>query len=161
MQLIIGFPWVNLFVCHYDVWIIHDSITKILKNKEKCFGFQKYGTLLLSIIIIFYVLLFAGTTLILASLILYYINYYNHFNNNISIIFGSDLIEFLLKFGIFFGTLGFTYFYGFHLMKMIIKPISFEFIPSELLDKNYIRPNLKPNMDYFLSKRLKKRKRHL
>jgi hypothetical protein len=165
--------WLSLgqFICMslslfiYDVWIIHDSITKILKNKEKCFGFQRYGTLLLSIIIIFYVFLFAGTTLILASLILYYINYYNHFNitvnNNNSIIFESDLIEFLLKIGIFFGTLGFTYFYGFHLMKMIIKPISFEFIPSELLDKNYIRPNLKPNMDYFLSKRLKKRKRHL
>lgn len=161
--------WLSLgqFICMslslfiYDVWVIHDSVTKILKNKEKCFGFQRYGTLLLSIIIIFYVFLFAGTTLILASLILYYINYYNYFNNNNSIIFGSDLIEFLLKLGIFFGTLGFTYFYGFHLMKMIIKPISFEFIPSELLDKNYIRPNLKTNMDFLLSKKLKKRKRHL
>ena len=143
----------------YDIWIIHSYIKKIINQNDKCFGFRKYKPFHLFIILLFDISLFTGTSIILASLILYYINYVNYFNQN-QINIEHYIIKFLLRLGFCFGTFGFTYYYGYHLMKMIMKPISFEFIPSELKDENYIRPNLNNNvMELLLMKEGVRRKK--
>lgn len=126
-----------LLLLIYIIWIIHSFIIKIKYNKDKCFGIRKYKKRYLWIILLFDILLFAGTSIILTAFIFYYSNYIKINESFVEI----NIIKLLLKLGLGLSSLGFTYYYGHHLMKMIMKPISFEFIPSELMDENFIKIN--------------------
>ncbi len=124
-----------LLLSIYIIWIIHSFIIKIKYNKDKCFGIRNYKKRHLFIILLFDILLFTGTSIILTAFIFYYINYIG--NNELFV--EINIIKFLFKLGLGLSSLGFTYYYRHHLMKMIMKPISFEFIPSELMYENFIK----------------------
>ena len=130
----------SLFI--YIIWIIHSSnILTIIKKGDKDFGIKKYKKIHLFIIFIFDLLLISGTSMIFAGIILYYIKYYKYINNDEKIE-NIDLIKFLFNLGFISNCIGFFYYYGKHLMKIIMKPISYEFVPSELKNGNYIRVDI-------------------
>jgi len=120
---------ISLTLIIYDIWIVHAFIKKIIDKNDKDFGIRNYNKNQLFIIILFDFLLFAGTSLIFFGYVLYYI-------------FGNEKIEFikyLFEIGFGLDTLGFSYYYGHHIMKMLLKPISFEFVPSEIKNENYLK----------------------
>ena len=135
---LIQFISISLSLFIYNIWIIHSSILTIIKKGDKHIGIKNYKIIHLFIIIIFDLLLLSGIFMILAGIILYYIKYYKYINNNEKIS-NIDLIKLLLNLGFIICSFTFCYYYGKYLMKIIMKPISYEYIPSELKDENYIK----------------------
>ena len=120
---------ISLLLIVYDIWIVHSSIIKIINKNDKGFGIRNYNKKQLFIILLFDFLIFSGTSLIFFGYALYYI-------------FGNEKIEFIKYFfeiGFGLDSLGFSYYYGHHIMKMLFKPISFEFVPSEIKNENYLK----------------------
>ena len=120
---------ISLILIIYDVWIVHAFIKKIIYKNDKDFGIRNYNKKQLFIILLFDFLLFSGTSLIFLGFALYYI-------------FGKEKFEFIKYFfeiGFGLDTLGLSYYYGHYIMKMILKPISFEFVPSEIKNENYLK----------------------
>ena len=126
---IIQLMCISLILIIYDVWIVHAFIKKIIYKNDKDFGIRNYNKKQLFIILLFDFLLFSGTSLIFLGFALYYI-------------FGKEKFEFIKYFfeiGFGLDTLGLRYYYGHYIMKMILKPISFEFVPSEIKNENYLK----------------------
>ena len=126
---IIQLMCISLILIIYDAWIIHAFIKKIIYKNDKDFGIRNYNKKQLFIILLFDFLLFSGTSLIFLGFALYYI-------------FGKEKFEFInyiFQIGFGLDTLGFSYYYGHHIMKMLLKPISFEFVPSEIKNENYLK----------------------
>lgn len=126
---IIQLMCISLILIIYDVWIVHAFIKKIIYKNDKDFGIRNYNKKQLFIILLFDFLLFSGTSLIFLGFALYYI-------------FGKEKFEFIKYFfeiGFGLDTLGLSYYYGHYIMKMILKPISFEFVPSEIKNENYLK----------------------
>ena len=129
----------GLFI--FIIWTIHSSFLKIVNKGDKDVGIQNYKKIHLFIILIFDLLLISGTSLILAGIIIYYLKYYKYINNDEKIE-NIDLIKFLLNLGFISTCIGFFYYYGKHLIKSLMKPISFEYVPYDLKNKNYIKLDL-------------------
>lgn len=126
---IIQLMCISLILIIYDVWIVHAFIKKIIYKNDKDFGIRNYNKKQLFIILLFDFLLFSGTSLIFLGFALYYI-------------FGKEKFEFIKYFfeiGFGLDTLGLSYYYGHYIMKMLLKPISFEFVPSEIKNENYLK----------------------
>lgn len=120
---------ISLLLIVYDIWIVHSFILKIINKNDKDFGIRNYNKKQLFIILLFDFLLFSGTSLIFFGYVLYYI-------------FGNEKIKFIKYFfeiGFGLEALGFSYYYGHYIMKMLLKPISFEFVPSEIKNENYLK----------------------
>ena len=126
---IIQFILISSILIAYDIWIIHAFIKKIVTKNDKDFGIRKYNKKQLFIILFFDFLLFSGTSLILFGYILYYF-----FDND-----KIEIIKYFFEIGFGVDALGFSYYYGHHIMKMLLKPISFEFVPSELKNEYYLK----------------------
>ena len=116
----------------YSIWIIHNSLLKLINKQDKTLAFtiiKKH----LSIIFFLIYYYFRELLWYLLASFLYYIKYYNYIYNNINI--GNiDMILLFFRLGFACNVFGFCYYYGSHLMKSIYKPIFYEFIPSELKD---------------------------
>ena len=124
---LIQFIIIILFLFIYDIWIIHSVIQKLI-NKQV-----------------------SGTSMILNGFILYYIKYYNYINND-KIIDNIDMILFFFRLGFICDVVAFCYYYGRYLMKIVFKPISYEFVPSELKDENYIKIDYENNIFFEILK---------
>ena len=148
---LIQFIIIILFLFIYDIWIIHSVIQKLINKQDKTFCIKNYKKIHLILIFFFDFLLLSGTSMILNGFILYYIKYYNYINND-KIIDNIDMILFFFRLGFICDVVAFCYYYGRYLMKIVFKPISYEFVPSELKDENYIKIDYENNIFFEILK---------
>ena len=83
--------------------------------------------------------------MILSAFILYYLKFINffYFEEKIE---SLEIIILLFKLGFYFNAFGFCYYYGNHILKMILKPIAFEFIPYHIRDDIHIKGEINYKM---------------
>ena len=134
----------SLIYFGYFYWIF-DSAYKLMKNsKDKNFGIYRYDIKVILIIIIFNLIDIFGLNLIYISLLK---SFYNYKNENE--IFHDLIINLsFLKMGFLFCTISNSYYYGYHLLSLIFRPISMEYTPAQLKE-NYIKVNRNLNLYKF------------
>lgn len=131
---LLGFIYIG-----YIFWTI-GSMYKLCKNpKDKNFTIYKYDFIHLFLIFFIGIIDISGAHFIFTSLLLYFLSYlleHNDDNQDLSIILLT------LKIGFILITISNSYYYGYHLLSLIFRPIALQYAPAKL-KKNYILVNRK------------------
>ena len=123
----------------YISWLFHNSFRFIRNPKDKNFAIRKYKFINLVLILFFDVICFFGASSIFLSIFYFYcsINIGEETFKKLKISF------FILKYGFLLIVIGNSYYFGHYLLSMIFRPITIQYVPYELKNKNYIKANRK------------------
>ena len=123
----------------YISWLFHNSFRFIRNPKDKNFAIRKYKFINLILILFFDAISFLGASSLFLSIFYFYcsINIDKETFKKLKISF------FILKYGFLLIVIGNSYYFGHYLLSMIFRPITIQYVPYELKNKNYIKANRK------------------
>ena len=132
--ILIGITYIG-----YISWLLHNSFRFIRNPKDKNFAIRKYKFINLLLILFFDLISFLGASAFFLSILYFYCSTINENETfkKLKISFFILKISFLL---IIFGN---SYYFGHYLLSMIFRPITIQYVPYELKNKNYIKANRK------------------
>ena len=130
---------IGIIYIGYISWLLHNSFIFIRNPKDKNFAIRKYKFFNILIILFFDIISFLGASAFSLSIFYFYfsINFYKETFKKLEISF------FILKIGFLLIVIGNSYYFGHYLLSMIFRPISIQYVPYELKNKNYIKANRK------------------
>lgn len=130
---------IGIIYIGYISWLVNKSFRFIRNPKDKNFAIRKYKFINLLIILFFDLICFLGTSAL--SLSIFYFYFSITFENETFKILKISF--FILKIAFLLILIGNSYYFGHYLLSMIFRPISIQYIPYELKNKNYIKANRK------------------
>ena len=132
--VLLGFIYIG-----YMLWTL-GSMYKLCKNpKDKNFTIYKYDCNQIFLIFCIGIINISGAHLIFTSLLLYFLSYLLDHNDDDQ---DLSIILLTLKIGFILITISNSYYYGYHLLSLIFRPIALQYAPARL-KKNYILVNRK------------------
>ena len=132
--ILIGITYIG-----YISWLLHNSFRFIRNPKDKNFAIRKYKFINLLLILFFDLIAFLGASAFFLSILYFYCSTINE-NETFKKL---KISFFILKISFLLIIIGNSYYFGHYLLSMIFRPITIQYVPYELKNKNYIKANRK------------------